>query len=111
MNTFNGGNGGDNADNNGGARVCNTFGRQSVKYPVKFDLKAIIDAAIPAEDSIKALEKVLSDNGVPFSDWRQKESSGGKYLSYTVSVDIANQQMLEKLYKDLKTVPGLKFAL
>jgi putative lipoic acid-binding regulatory protein len=48
---------------------------------------------------------------VPFENWRQKSSSGGKYTSYTVSVEIQNQQQLEKLYKELKTIKGLKFAL
>lgn len=102
-----GGNGGDN----GGARACNLFGKESVRYPVKFDLKAIIDASISPEESIKALEKKLKQFDVPFSNWRQKASSGGKYISYTVSVDISSQKQLEDLYKEMKTVKGLKFAL
>ena len=101
-----GGNGGDNGE----TRYCHTFG-DSVKYPVKFDLKAIIDASIKAEDSIASMEVVLDSNKVAFENWRQKSSSGGKYISYTVSVKIENQDQLEKLYKELKTVQGLKFAL
>ena len=101
-----GGNGGDN----GSGRVCQTFG-DSVNYPVEFDLKAIIDASIKAEESIASLEAVLKENKVPFKNWRQKSSSGGKYTSYTVSVEIYSQEILDKLYKDLKKVKGLKFAL
>lgn len=103
----------DKPGDNGGkgeGRYCNTFG-DSVKYPVKFDLKAIIDASIEAKESIASLESVLKKNKVPFEDWRQKSSSGGKYTSYTVSVDIANHEQLEKVYKDIKKVKGLKFAL
>lgn len=103
----NGGNGGEN----GGARACNLFGKESVRYPVKFDLKAIIDAGIAPEESIKAMETILEQFKVPFSNWRQKASSGGKYISYTVSVDIDNQKQLEDLYTELKFVKGLKFAL
>lgn len=95
---------------NGDGKVCQTFG-ESVKYPVKFDLKAIIDATIKPEDSIKAMEKLFKEFKVPFSDWRQKSSSGGKYISYTVSVDIDNQKQMDELYSALKKLPGLKFAL
>jgi len=100
---------GDNGGN-GDGRYCHTF-KDSVNYPVKFDLKAIIDASIKATESIASLEKVLNKHKVSFENWRQKSSSGGKYISYTVSVDIESQKMLEDVYKDLKKVPGLKFAL
>ena len=96
---------------NGGGRACNLFNRQTVNYPVTFDLKAIIDASSKPEDSIQALETALKKHQVPFSNWRQKPSSAGKYISYTVSVEIRSQAILEALYLDLKKVPGLKFAL
>ncbi|MDT8392975.1 MAG: DUF493 domain-containing protein [Bacteroidales bacterium] len=102
---------GGNGGGNGGADACRLFGKQSVNYPVKFDLKAIIVASIKPEDSIEAMEKIFIDFRVPFSNWRQKASSGGKYISYTVSVVIASQQTLEDVYKRLKTIKGLKFAL
>jgi putative lipoic acid-binding regulatory protein len=102
---------GKNGGENGEVRSCNLFGKESVKYPVKFDLKAIIDAGIKDEDSIAALEEILNKHKVPFSNWRQKASSGGKYISYTVSVEIENNKLLEDLYTDLKKVKGLKFAL
>lgn len=95
---------------NGGGRVCHTFG-ESVNYPVKFDLKAIIEAKIKPEDSIEAIENMLKEFSVPYENWRQKPSSGGKYISYTVSVEIGSQNQLEELYKALKSIPGLKFAL
>lgn len=100
-----------NNGGNGSARVCNLFGRESVKYPVKFDLKAIIDASIKAEHSIAAMEDIFNKYAVPFSNWRQKESSGGKYISYTVSVNVNSQQILEDVYTDLKKIKGLKFAI
>jgi len=95
---------------NGGGKVCHTFG-ESVNYPVKFDLKAIIDAKIKPEDSMKAMEKLFNEFKVTYSGWRQRSSSGGKYISYTVSVDIESQKQLDDLYTALKKIPGLKFAL
>jgi putative lipoic acid-binding regulatory protein len=101
----------DNPGGNGEGKTCNLFDRQSVNYPVSFDLKAIIDANIDEEESKKNLEKVFKATKVPHTNWRVKSSSGGKYKSYTVSVDVDNKEMLHKLYADLKKVPGLKFAL
>ena len=100
-----------NPGGNGDGRVCNTFNRQSVNYPVKFDLKAIIESSIEKEESMKNIEKVLKKIKIPFENWRTKSSSGGKYISYTVSVDINSQDMLEKLYAEIKQVPGFKFAI
>ncbi len=96
---------------NGGGKSCNLFNRQSVNYPVKFDLKVIIEASMNSEDSITDMEKLFNKHEVPFSNWRQKSSSAAKYISYAVNVDIASNQVLEKLYADLNKVRGVKFVL
>jgi putative lipoic acid-binding regulatory protein len=96
---------------NGNGRMCNLFGRETVNYPVRFDLKAIVKASIKKQESINNIEYLLNKHKVPFENWRSKPSSGGKYISFTVNVEIRSQQILEKLYADLKKVPGLKFAL
>ncbi|RLD79191.1 MAG: hypothetical protein DRJ15_09955 [Bacteroidetes bacterium] len=96
---------------NGEEKTCNLFNRQSVNYPVKFDLKAIIETSIKEEESIKNIEKILKKLKVPYENFRMKHSSGGKYISYTVSVDIDSKKQLEDVYTELKKIPGLKFAL
>jgi len=101
----------ENTGGNGDGKACNLFNKQSVNYPVKFDLKAIIEAAIEKEESIENIEKVFKKFKVPFENWRTRPSSGGKYISYTVSIDIQSQKELEDVYTELKKVPGLKFAL
>jgi len=103
----NGGNGGCDSD----GRACNLFGRQKVNYPVNFDLKAIIESKIRPEDSIANMETLFRKFNIPFAGWRTKPSSAGKYISYTVSVEIRSHELLEQLYRELKKVPGLKFAL
>jgi putative lipoic acid-binding regulatory protein len=96
---------------NGGGRSCNLFGKETVNYPVTFDLKAIIEASIPREESIKSMEVLFAKYKVPFKDWREKPSSGNKYISFTVSVEVESKEILDNLYADLKKLPGLKFAL
>jgi len=96
---------------NGDGKACNLFNRQTVNYPVKFDLKAIIEAAFEKQDSIKNIENVLIKFKVPYDNWRTRPSSGGKYISYTVSIEIRSQKELEDVYTEMKKIPGLKFAL
>ena len=96
---------------NGSGKSCNLFCGESVNYPVSFDLKVIIEARIDADDSQKKLESLLKKLKVPFSDWRRRPSSGGKYISFTVRVDIDSAELMEKMYKDIKEVAGVKFAV
>jgi putative lipoic acid-binding regulatory protein len=100
-----------NKGGNGSGKSCNLFCGESVNYPVSFDLKVIIKTSIDADESQKNLESLLKKLKVPFSDWRRRPSSGGKYISFTVSVDIESAELLEKVYKDIKEVPGVKFAI
>ena len=96
---------------NGGGKSCNLFCGESVNYPVIFDLKVIIETSIDANESQKSLESLLKKLKVPFSDWRRRPSSGGKYISFTVSVDIDSAELLEKMYAKIKEVSGVKFAI
>jgi putative lipoic acid-binding regulatory protein len=96
---------------NGRGKSCNLFCGESVNYPVSFDLKVIIETSIHADESQKNLETLLKKLKVPFSNWRRRSSSGGKYISFTVSVDIDSAELLEKVYTALKEIPGVKFAI
>ena len=96
---------------NGSGKSCNLFCGESVNYPVDFDLKVIIETIIDEDKSQENLEKLLSKLEVPFSNWRRRPSSAGKYISFTVSVGINSQELLDNLYADLKNIPGVKFAL
>ena len=101
-----GGNGGENGD----AKYCHTFG-DSVKYPVRFDLKAIIEASISPEESITSLESVFIKHKVPFSNWRQKSSSGGKYISYNVSVVVDSRETMNHIDRQLRNIVGVKMVM
>jgi putative lipoic acid-binding regulatory protein len=104
-------NGNGNGNGGGNGRSCRLFGKEAVTYPVSFDLKAIIDAGFSESSSKTRMEGIMDGLGVRFTNWRIKKSSAGRYNSYTILVDIESREMLNKLYEELKTVPGLKFAL
>lgn len=100
-----------NGNGNENGKSCRLFGKEAVKYPVSFDLKAIIDAGFSEGSSKSKMEDIMDKLGVTYSNWRIKKSSAGKYNSFTLLVDIESSEMLNRLYDELKTIPGLKFAL
>jgi putative lipoic acid-binding regulatory protein len=89
----------------------NIFGKKKVKFPVTFDLKVFMDATIPDQDNKNNLARLLYEMEVPFSHWSRNLSSKGKYICFSVSVTIDNKTMFESLYKELKALPGVKYAI
>jgi putative lipoic acid-binding regulatory protein len=90
----------------------NGFGKdEQIKFPVSFDLKVIMLTVPDPQNSIAELELLLVQLKIPFKNWRHKPSGKGTYTSFTVRVDIVSQELMTKLYADLKTVPNVKMAL
>lgn len=90
----------------------NPFGKdQEVKFPVRFDLKVIMNTPADHNDNINKLEFVLNTLDIAFHNWRQKPSGKGTYTSYTVNVYIISHEKLSNLYSDLKSIPEVKMAI
>lgn len=82
-----------------------------IEFPVTFDLKAVINASFSDKENMINLSNVFNALEVKNSYIGNKKSSKGTYVSYNYKVTLLNKPQLEKLYSDLKSVPGLKFAL
>ncbi|NOR86323.1 MAG: DUF493 family protein [Bacteroidales bacterium] len=90
----------------------NGFAKEDkIKFPVNFDLKVIMFTQPDPQVSIAELESLLVQLNIPFKNWRHKPSGKGTYTSFTVSVHLETQDLMTKLYANLKTVPGVKMAL
>ena len=92
-------------NNNGFAK------EEKIKFPVDFDLKVIMYTQEDPSLSIVELESLFVTLKIPFKNWRHKPSGKGTYTSFTVSVHLETQELMSQLYKDLKTVPGVKMAI
>jgi putative lipoic acid-binding regulatory protein len=82
-----------------------------IEFPVTFNLKAVIGTANTDNENMINLSAVFDSLKVSNSYIGNKKSSKGTYVSYNYSVTLQDKPQLEKLYSDLKNVPGLKFAL
>ena len=82
-----------------------------IQYPQNFDIKLIISAEIPTDETRKSIAKVFTQCKIVFSFVNVRASAKGNYLSYAYNIDIDNREQMEQTYTALKDVPGLKFAL
>lgn len=87
-------------------------GKQKIiKFPVRFQLKAIFDNSISSDQHINNLKKVLLKLSIEFYQFTSKLSSNAKYISISVPVKIDNQKAFDQLYTELILIPAIKYAL
>lgn len=96
---------------NGHSRISRPWDNKKLKFPVKYHLKAVLEASQGEETDKQNLETVFKSQGVSYSFEGHRPSSRGNYISYTYQVTLQSKAQLEKLYEELKKVKGLKFAL
>ncbi|MFA5418331.1 MAG: DUF493 family protein [Bacteroidales bacterium] len=85
--------------------------KEELRFPVSYVLKAVFD--VQADDVInkKGLEALFAQLDIRHSFEGVKISSKGTYKSYSYQVTLHSKAMMEKLYSELKSLPGLKTAL
>ncbi|MDP2722638.1 MAG: DUF493 family protein [Bacteroidales bacterium] len=85
--------------------------KEELHFPVSYVLKAVFD--VQADDIInkKGLEELFVQLGIRHSFEGVKISSKGTYKSYSYQVTLNSKAVMEKLYSELKSLPGLKTAL
>ena len=84
---------------------------EKILFPVNFDLKIIMHTQSDPQVSIAELESLLIVLKIPFKNWRHKPSTKGTYTSFTVNIDLISDELMKKLYVDLRTVQGFKMAI
>ena len=84
---------------------------ERISFPVTFELKVIMQATIPEEENRRNIESVLEGLEIPHQGLRRRLSMKGRYMSFTYRVTITRHPVLKKLYDDLKSIPGIKFAV
>jgi len=85
--------------------------RQKVIFPQNFDIKLIVTAEIPHEETKRNISQALSESKTVHNFVNIRSSGKGNYLSYCYNIDIESKEHLIKTYALLNQIPGLKFAL
>ncbi len=85
--------------------------RPEIQYPQNFDIKLLVSAEHPIEETKKSIGDILTKCKVVYSFSNVTSSAKGNYLSYSFNVDIEDSEQMKKIYEMLKDVPGVKFIL
>lgn len=80
-------------------------------FPQNFDIKVIVAAIVPIEESKANISRVFSDSKAVHSFVSARASAKGNYITYTYNIDLENQEQMNAVYDGLKTIPEIKFAL
>ena len=80
-------------------------------FPQNFDIKVIVAAVIPIEESKANISRVPSACRCVHSFVSARASAKGTYITYTYNIDLESQEQMNAVYDGLKTVPEIKFAL
>ena len=80
-------------------------------FPQNFDIKVIVAAVIPIEESKANISRVFSTCRCVHSFVSAQASAKGTYITYTYNIDLESQEQMNAVYDGLKTVPEIKFAL
>lgn len=87
------------------------FEKEKIKFPVTFILKIVFDTQILPMIQKNEMERLFLRVKVPFAFLKSRASSQGNYISYSVQVTLTDYDQMSMLYTDLRSLPGIKFAL
>lgn len=87
------------------------MGKTEIPFPQSFDLKLIVEAGYPEEQTKEAIGLALARSGVEYRFVNILASTKGRYLSYAYHVTVDSKQQMDCLYAEVRDVPGIRFAL
>lgn len=85
--------------------------KREIPFPQSFDLKLIVEAVYPEEQTKDAIALSLARSGVEYEFVNVLASAKGRYLSYAYHVTVGSKQQMDCLYAEVRDVPGIRFAL
>ena len=80
-------------------------------FPQNFDIKVIVAASVPVDESKASISQAFSKCKVVHSFVSVRSSTKGNYSTYTYNIDLDSQEQMNAVYDALKQVSGIKFAL
>ena len=85
--------------------------KEKLLFPQNFDIKVIVAATVPIDESKANIGRVFSDCKAVHSFVSARASAKGNYITYTYNIDLDSQEQMNAVYDRLKTIPEIKFAL
>lgn len=90
---------------------ADNFRDEKIVFPVTYVLKIVFDTRILPIIQKEEMERLFMRVKVPFAFLNSRPSSKGNYVSYSVRVTLTDHDQMTMLYADLRSLPGIKFAV
>jgi putative lipoic acid-binding regulatory protein len=84
-------------------------GEPEIIFPVRWTYRAVVDVMVPG--ALESLNKILEKYNYSERFAAGNSSSGKRYASFHVEVEVADRAMMNKLGKEFGEVAGVKFVL
>lgn len=84
---------------------------EKIVFPVTYVLKIVLDTHILPLFQKEEMERLFLRVKVPFTFLTSRPSSKGNYISYSVQITLTDHEQMKLLYADLRSLPGIKFAV
>lgn len=82
----------------------------AMSFPCEFPIKVF---GMASDQFETAIMKIIRKHAPEITEAAisKRPSSDGKYLAFTILVNVENQEQLDKIYYDLTACPQVKIAL
>jgi len=84
---------------------------KKIEFPVSYTVKAIFNSETGKEVLQRNMELVLEEAKVAYSNFQFRESGKGNYVTVNVDITLSDEEQFKGFYKQLKLLPGLKWAV
>ncbi|MCK9449815.1 MAG: DUF493 domain-containing protein [Bacteroidales bacterium] len=84
---------------------------EALVFPTTYELKVVVELDRQTGASKQEIERMLLRLKIPFSFLEVKLSSRQSYVSHSIRVTLLDKEQMDSLYRELKQIPGIKFAL
>lgn len=78
---------------------------------MNYDLKVILETEEKIHIQQRNLELVLEDADVNHNFVKSRHSRKGNFVSLTMNVTLESMKQMQYLYRRLKLLPGIRFAV
>ena len=85
--------------------------KPEVEFPVNYDLKVIMETDEQIHIQQRNLELVLEDADVNHNFVKSRHSSKGNFVSLTMNITLESMKQMQYLYRRLRLLPGIRFAV
>lgn len=87
------------------------FCESKVNYPITINFKVICNNTFPDLVNRTHIGMAIEEAGLQYNDIQVNESKKQNYFSYTIVLNIENEIIMNKLYNQVKSIPGFVMAI